>query len=181
MKADRRHEYYLKARPFAAFLEEAVANRDLWHSIARRAQLQPDQLLAARGLASKWHLLVLLEDWCGDAVNTIPVLARLAEEVPGLELRVLRRDENLALMNEHLSHGSRSVPVVMLLDAGLVERAWWGSRPAELQQWIDTFGQSMSKEVRYREARRWYARDHGRSAVGEILFLLSELEGAMAA
>jgi hypothetical protein len=84
-------------------------------------------------------------------------------------LRVLRRDENPDLMDAHLTGGARAIPVVMLLDEQFVERGWWGSRPAELQSWLAGPGQSLSKEERYREVRRWYARDRGRSVVEEIV------------
>jgi hypothetical protein len=53
---------------------------------------------------------VLSEDWCGDAVNSVPYLARLAELAPNLDLRVLARDENPDLMDAHLTRGSRSIP-----------------------------------------------------------------------
>lgn len=35
---------------------------------------------------------------------------------PELELRVLRRDEHPEIMDEYLTNGSRSIPVVIVLD-----------------------------------------------------------------
>jgi len=52
---------------------------------------------------------VLVEDWCGDAVNTLPVIGRLAEHASNIELRVVGRDANLDLMDAHLTNGSRSI------------------------------------------------------------------------
>src|SRR5690606_33724710 len=102
-------------------------------------------------LPGRWHLLVLSEDWCGDAANSIPVLARLAELAPNLELRLLSRDENPDLMDAHLTNGTaRAIPVVMLLDEDFVERGWWGSRPAELQRWVVEEGLKMEPGPRYR-------------------------------
>ena len=40
------------------------------------------------------QLLALTEDWCGDAANTVPFLARWADQTPFVELRLLRRDEH---------------------------------------------------------------------------------------
>ena len=58
---------------------------------------------------------MIAEDWCGDASNTIPILAKLVE-LPGLELRVLRRDEHPEVMDRYLTDGSRSIPIVIALD-----------------------------------------------------------------
>ena len=55
-------------------------------------------------------LLVIAEDWCGDASNTVPVVAKLADAVPGLELRVILRDANPEVMDRYLTNGSRSIP-----------------------------------------------------------------------
>jgi hypothetical protein len=125
-----------------------------------------DRLAAIPG---RWHLLVMVEDWCGDAVNTLPLLARLAELAPNVELRVIGRDENADLMDAHLTNGARSIPVVMVLDEDYEERAWWGPRPSALQQWVVDEGMALEKGERYRHVRTWYARDRGRTTVDEVI------------
>ena len=90
-------------------------------------------------------------------------------------MRILLRDENLDLMDTHLTAGeSRSIPVVMVLDEDFVERGWWGPRPGPLQAWVVEEGLAMESEDRYREARKYYARDKGRTTLRELLGLMSE-------
>ena len=43
-------------------------------------------------------------------MNTVPYLARLAESVPNIDMRLLTRDENPDLMDAHLNGTSRSIP-----------------------------------------------------------------------
>ena len=120
-------ERYLAATDFRTYLESVEKNQELWHGIYERVSISPEILEEARRIPGTWHLLALSEDWCGDAVNLLPVLARLTEEVAGLDLRVLSRDQNPDLMDAHLTDGkSRSIPVVLLLDEDYVERGWWG-------------------------------------------------------
>ncbi len=117
--------------------------------------------------------MALSEDWCADAVNLLPVLSRLVDEVPGLDLRVLSRDDNLDLMDQHLTNGrSRSIPVVLLLDEKFVERAWWGPRPEPIQEWVIDEGMKMPSKERYKIIRRYYAKDKGRTLVRELLHLM---------
>jgi hypothetical protein len=161
-----------QAVSFEAFLPTAVDNVDLWHGVYERASPPADLVARAAAVPGTWHLLVLSEDWCGDATNTVPVLARLAEAAPNLSLRVLARDEHPDLMDAHLTGTSRSIPVVILLDGKYVEHGWWGPRPGDLQEWVLGDGKAMEQDDRYREVRKWYARDRGRTTVEEVVALL---------
>lgn len=163
---------YASALRFSEFLERAQKNADLWRDTYRLAKVPQDAVERAARVPGRWHLLVMVEDWCGDAVNTVPMLARLAELVENLDLRVVGREANPDLMHGHLTNGSRSIPVVMVLDEDFVERGWWGPRPTELQQWVLGPGQALEKSERYRQVRTWYARDRGRTTADEVLALI---------
>jgi hypothetical protein len=167
---------YAGALTFAEFAAAAVANTDLWKKIYEHAEVGPD-IVARAAAVGPWHLLVLAEDWCGDAVNTIPPLARLTEVAPNMTLRILARDQNLDLMDAHLTNGkSRSIPVVMFLDAGYDERGWWGPRPESLQAWTMNEGIALPKEERYKALRTWYARDRGHTTLDEILTAIERIQ-----
>lgn len=156
----------------SAFVAEAEANRDMWEALSKRARVPEEALERAEAL-SPFRLLVLTEDWCGDALNTLPLMDALAREVEGVELRVLVRDEHPELMDAHLTVTSRSIPVVMVLDDQHVERGWWGPRPAPLQSWVLDVGLGLQKEERYRQVRTWYARDRGTTTFRELLDMIS--------
>ena len=126
----------------------------------------------ARVTLSQWEalrLLILAEDWCGDASNTVPVLARWVEMTPGLELRILRRDEYPAVMDRYLTNGSRSIPIVIALDPDFQELGHWGPRPTELQAWVMANKDRLPAEEKYKQVRRWYARDHGATTIREVM------------
>ena len=162
-------ERFESALPFTAFLERVVANAAHWRDAYRLARLPVEAVARLAAVPGRWHLLVMVEDWCGDAVNILPLLARLAEQAPNVDLRVVGRDDNADLMDAHLTNGSRSIPVVMVLDEDYVERAWWGPRPSPLQQWVIEEGLALEKGERYRHVRTWYARDRGRTIVDEVI------------
>jgi hypothetical protein len=166
-----------KGMTFAEFCASAKANTDLWKKIYEHAEVTPDIVARAAALGGTWHLLVLAEDWCGDAVNTLPPLAKLTEAAPNIALRILPRDQNLGLMDAHLTNGkSRSIPVVIFLDASFEERGWWGPRPNSLQAWAMNEGIALAKEERYKHLRTWYARDRGHTTLDEILTALERVQ-----
>jgi hypothetical protein len=163
---------YWEGVAFDEFLEGVEANRAMWQAMAPRARVAGDQVERARDVPGRWRLLVVAEDWCGDAVNILPVVARLVEQVDALELRIVDRDAHPDLMGRHLTNGTRSIPVVILLDEGGSCRGWWGPRPLELQALFEAEVRLLPKEHRYPVLRRWYARDRGESTAEEIVDLI---------
>ena len=154
-------------------LEEFVAasgeqHRGLWEGVYRLARAPAwSETMLPPGQGR--HLLVLAEDWCGDASNTVPVLARWAEAVDGLSLRILRRDAHPEVMDRYLTNGSRSIPIVVALDEDFNEVGYWGPRPRELQAWVMANKDTVPKAERYKEVRRWYARDRGETTIREVM------------
>ena len=169
---DSLRDRYLAAPDFPAMLAAARKNVELWTAMWRHSKVDEGFVRRVAALPGAWHLLVLSEDWCGDAVNTVPVVAKLAERSPNMDLRVLGRDANLDLMDAHLTGASRSIPVAIALDETFEERGWWGPRPTVLQHWVSGQGQQLEKTARYREARVWYARDQGRTTLEEVVSML---------
>ncbi len=163
-----------EAPTFEEYLEGVEKNEELWHGVYGRVRLPEDLVAEARSVPGSWYLVALSEDWCGDAVNTLPVIARFADEA-GWDLRVLSRDDNPDLMDTHLTNGrSRSIPVVIVYDEHFQEVGWWGPRPGEIQAWVMDEGLSMPSPERYKVVRRWYAKDRGRTTLKELLDIFGQ-------
>ena len=158
-----------EAVSFPEFLRGVRQLGPLWEGSYRHIEIPPWALDAYGSLEDDLRLLVINGDWCIDSATTVPILARLAERVPGLSLRVLERDEYPQVMDRYLTEGTRSIPLVILLDRDFNELGHWGPRPEELQAWVRANLETMPKEERLREQRRWYARDRGESVLREIL------------
>jgi hypothetical protein len=145
-----------------------MKHAELWRGVYEHAAI-PDWAVNGFGDSPARKLLVLAADWCGDASNTIPVLAKLADLVPGLELRVLERDEFPRVMDRYLTNGTRSIPIVIALDDGFRELGHWGPRPLALQAWMVANKAMKPSPERYAYARRWYAMDRGETTLREVL------------
>lgn len=169
-------ERFLSGETFTEFLAKPKKYKDLWDALYKRAVVPEPILARAKTLHHPWHLLILSEEWCGDSINTLPLVVRLTEAMPGVDIRILERDKNLDLIDAHLTGTSRSIPVIMLLDGDYVERGWWGPRPRPLQEWVIREGLSLPKDERYKEVRTWYARDHGVRSLTELLDMMEDAE-----
>jgi hypothetical protein len=165
---------YYDGETFADFMARPIENHELWVGIYKRAAIPIEISARVDALGGHWHLLVLSEDWCGDAVNMVPLIAKLTESVTNMDMRILARDENLDIMDAHLTGKSRSIPIVILLNQKFQECGWWGPRPRELQKWVIETGLSLPKDERYHAIRTFYARDRGLSTLSEIVAMLEE-------
>jgi len=162
-------ELWEEAIGYDAFVASCKAEHcGLWQAIYKLARL-PEWALSALPAGTTRKLLVIAEDWCGDASNTVPVVAKLADAVPGLELRVILRDANPEVMDQYLTNGSRSIPVIIALDEKHRELGHWGPRPTELQAWVMANRGTMPKAELYPKVRKWYARDRGETTLREVL------------
>ncbi len=162
---------------FRTFLEQAEEHRVLWHSVTERLHLEPEHVERARACTAPLRLVALADDWCGDAINTLPVVAAVSEAAPGAQLRIVPRDEWPELMDLHLTNGARSIPMVAVTDPTGRCVGAWGPRPTELQEWFEQTGRDLEFDERYRELRRWYARDRGATTALEMIELLEQAGG----
>ena len=86
--------------------------------IGKTVQLNEDLIKQVRDL-SKQTWLLISETWCGDAANSVPVIAAIADENPSIELRLVFRDEYPELIDQFLTKGGRSIPKLIALDEHL--------------------------------------------------------------
>lgn len=156
--------------------DEIVEHRELWQGVYRKS-VTPDWALAELEERGRdWKLIAISEDWCGDASNLVPIFARLAEASPWIDLRIVKRDEHPELMDMYLTNGSRSIPIVVIMDEAFRPVGRWGPRPVELQEFVireKRAGERPNPEI-YKDVRRWYARDRGETTLRELLTVMAE-------
>jgi hypothetical protein len=142
----------------------------------RTFKLNEEQLeKAANAPAQTW--LVISEHWCGDASQTVPVMAKIAEASQGkITLRLVYRDEVPELMQAHLTNGGMSVPKIVKLDSNAQLVADWGPRPAEAQELVMALKSNPETASNYTEKlHTWYAVDKQQSTVNELLHFAANL------
>jgi hypothetical protein len=71
-----------------------------------------------KAINEKQTWICITEGWCGDAAQSLPLFARLAELNSNITLKLVLRDENLELMDRHLTNGGRAIPIVIALQEG---------------------------------------------------------------
>jgi len=120
--------------------------------------------------------LVITESWCGDAAQAMPAMNQLAELTSNIDLKVVLRDENLELMNAFLTHGSLSIPKLIVLDNETQEViANWGPRHSVVTQLVNDYKAEygrLSPEFK-KDLQVWYNKDKSRNIIEDMVDLIS--------
>lgn len=165
---------YASGRAYADFLAAARRRAELWHENTATAEdLDPALVERAQAVEGTWRLLAVAIDACSDSVSTIPFMARLAELVPGLEMRIIDSTAGRAIMEAHPTPDGRpATPTVLLLDADYDNAGCFIERPPTLQGWILDEGTPLSVNEIYEYKMSWYADDAGHETVETIVAMM---------
>ena len=170
--------YWEDALPWPAYREALRDKRDLWDAAERRFELRAEERRRLEDLPGPRRVLVLSEDWCGDAARTVPVIARALEAAPDVEARYLPSDAHPGAILGYLTHGGRSIPMAIVFDGKGRELGAWGPRPAPLQALFRARLHELGRPAEeakgefYAPVMAWYARDRGVTTVQELLVFL---------
>lgn len=128
-------ERFAQGMTYDQFKQQMTRNRERLEANERGVQVRPEDLAAFRALARPLNVLVLAEDWCGDVIDNLPVLARIAEESGKLNPRIFLRDQNPDLMDQYLKDGQfRSIPVFAFFDEQMNPLGHFIERPQSVTE-----------------------------------------------
>ena len=128
-------ERFEQGMSYDAFKTQMTRNQDRFQANEQALALDPADVAVFANLPQPLNVLVLAEDWCGDVINNLPILGRLAAESGKLNLRVFLRDQNLDIMDQYLNQGQfRSIPVFVFFDEHFHELVRFIERPASVTE-----------------------------------------------
>ena len=119
--------------------------------------------------------LVISESWCGDAAHLLPVINKVAELNPNINLRIVLRDDNEGLMNQFLTNGSKSIPKLIMMDADSLKVInSYGPRPSIATIMVENYKKEqgqLTSEFK-EDLQRWYNKDKGKTTIENLTKLL---------
>ncbi len=99
-----------------------------WLQIYEQVNLTPDQLSLVGGFSRDLKMLCVSGIWCGDCVQQGPLLQRIAEGSPTIDLRWLDRDEHADLAEQIKINDGLRVPVVIFMAEDFEPVSFYGDR-----------------------------------------------------
>ncbi|SDD79315.1 thioredoxin family protein [Niabella drilacis] len=92
-------------------------------------------LLSSIGRKQQW--VVITEPWCGDAAHIVPVLYLMSRENAHIGFSIQLRDSGSEI-EQYLTSGSRSIPMLIVRDENGKDLFHWGPRPAAAKEVYET-------------------------------------------
>jgi hypothetical protein len=125
-------ERFAQGLTFPDYLGQMSMNRDRYENALAGLTLTPEDTRVLERYGATRKVMVITEDWCGTSLAYVPVIVKMLESRPDIELRVFPRDRNPDVMDQYLKRGQfRSIPVIVFFDDAMNELARFiESRPA---------------------------------------------------
>ena len=114
---------------YKKFLKNARENVELMKARYDGFQVTENHLDLLRSIQNEIPILVIGTDRCDDTAGNVPILARIAECTPKIELRILDSDANAPYHQQFKVNGKRKTPVVLFLSTEHEELCRWVERP----------------------------------------------------
>jgi hypothetical protein len=159
-------------RPYREWYAAVDDRVELWRRITGIVQV-PDALAQRARRTGALKLLMMVDDDCSDSANVLPYIARLVDLAPNLELRLVDMETGRVIGERHRTPDGRvATPTLVVLDARFDDRGCWVERPARLQHWYITRGDTVDVPAYRREKQGFYDFDHGMSTMEELVGVL---------
>lgn len=158
---------------WSEYVAQMTANRRRVARLFEEIVLTPEDRRAFSAAVARHggrlYVTALTEDWCGDAMVNLPLAARLAEEVPGMALRVFRRSEHPDLRQAYAIDGVHNIPVLSFFNAAWREVARWVERPMAAHERIEAWWAARPEAAALRRSKRPEDQEARQAVVRELL------------
>jgi hypothetical protein len=149
-------ERFLQGMTVQQYLDQMGTNKEKFLEFLSEIKIRPEDREALKKFGKKLNVLVMTEDWCGDALYNVPVLVKLVEGVSNVETRIFLRDKNPDLMDQYLNQGIyRSIPVFAFFDENMNEIARFIERPPKVTEVMEKKMLEVRRALRTEHLEGW--------------------------
>ncbi len=191
----------------AATFSEFLESQPLYQSLMRKRYREARIPIAEQTLLTDYpdilHGIVLIAEDSPDTVIIVPLLQRIVEASPRVDLRIIRDDDDLFMLDELLDDVALTedlneidLPLLLFFDEEWQLQTQWGPRPqvveAKLDDWLERHpeyealadAEDADAQEKYAsllndltsEMRLWYNSGADQACVGEIGKLIASVK-----
>lgn len=126
-------ERYSQGFDYPSYIDQIKVNKARFQGFYDGFTVSPEDAAYFKELTQHPNgpakMMVLGEDWCGDVIRGLPVLAKVAEAA-GIPISIFPRDSHTDIMDEFLKEGKyMSIPVAVFYTADHQYICHWIERP----------------------------------------------------
>ena len=126
-------ERFSQGFDYPSYMDQIKVNKARFEGFYNGFKVSPEDIAFFKELVSHPNgpakMMVIGEDWCGDVIRGLPVLAKIAEAA-GIPISIFPRDTHTDIMDEYLKEGKyMSIPVAVFYTADHKYICHWIERP----------------------------------------------------
>jgi len=158
-----------------ALLHYTELNEVRMHRLDKTIQVTDEDKQWLQSLKKDYLWLVISEGWCADAAQILPVINQMSLISNKIEFKIILRDDNDELMHLFLTNGTKSIPVLIVIDKQTYDVVGhFGPRPVGAKQLILNYKaqHGIVDEQAKINLQKWYLNDKGIGTQNEIMALM---------
>lgn len=136
----------------------------------KTGKLSEETIQKLKEIKSPQNWIVITEPWCGDASHIVPFIELMSKENNLISVSYELRDSEPFRIDNYLTGGSKSIPILIIQDSNGDDLKVWGPRPKECQEFF------MSEKAKGADIdalkialQKWYNADKGVQIQQEII------------
>lgn len=165
-KTDELPEFYQNPE----IIEYTKLNQVRVNRWVKTGQLLPEAIEKIKSISQAQQWIVITEPWCGDASHIVPFIELLARENDLIKVDYELRDSEPHRINQYLTGGAKSIPVLVIQDANGNDIGVFGPRPSACQEFfMAEKAKNASMDHLKVQLQKWYNEDKGVQIQKEII------------
>lgn len=122
-------------------LEEYIARMDKFQKEMQQRvndlRVTSAEFKKLKGFHQVRKILVVTEDWCMDSLMNVPIIAKIAEASPNIEMKLIYRSEYPELRQYFSEQGYNKIPLCWVMQEDLSFCGVWVERPQSANRMLD--------------------------------------------
>ncbi len=141
----------------------------------KKGEILPELEATISNVKQAVNWVLITEPWCGDAAHSHVFIEKMASLNPKINLTVQNRDAPGSEIDNYLTNGGKSIPILVVRDEQGEDLFVWGPRPKEAQEMVVRQKEDSSKSIQDKkiELQKWYNQDKGKTIQHEMNRLLT--------
>ena len=189
-------EKWCTGRELGLYVDNMALNQSAMRRRLTDVRLSARDKQCLERIEQPMHVLVMTEEWCADSLMNLPIVARIVEAAPQMDLRIFTRSEAAELNDFYIRKGNTRIPVVTFLDEHFQEIGTWMERSqaahVKIKEWFAAHPEGLESpgkpDLSLEERRRlvegaygefvaemegWYVDCLGQATVDELIALVT--------
>ncbi|MFT5777844.1 MAG: hypothetical protein ACI837_000792 [Crocinitomicaceae bacterium] len=156
----------------ADYVDYVTLNQSRQKRWTKRGILNEELVNLLENVDKTQYWTVITEPWCGDASHLVPFMFLLSEVSDNIHFKISLRDGKGSQIQDYLTNGGMSIPILVVRDANGKDLFHWGPRPKDAQElFLNGKADGKTWDDQKVTLQNWYNADKGEQLQEELLHL----------